>query len=96
MRVCLPAEAGGAWPAGAQASSWPGTSQASIQPTPSNEECGIREVWAYNLDREFDNIRKVAQTYKYVAMVSAGEVLELGCVALIRPGQGVVGLSAES
>ena len=70
LQSLFPTEAGSAWPTGAQASSWPGTSQGAIQPTPSNEECGIREVWAYNLDREFDNIRKVAQTYKYVAMVS--------------------------
>ena len=46
------------------------TSQGVMQHAPSNEECGIREVWACNLDSEFEHIRKVAQTYKYVAMVS--------------------------
>ncbi|XP_043209843.1 CCR4-NOT transcription complex subunit 7-like [Amphibalanus amphitrite] len=63
-------ESTGGWPTGGTqaGSSWPAGSHTPVQPTPSNEECGIREVWAYNLDREFDNIRKVAQTYKYVAM----------------------------
>ena len=53
-----------------EAGAWPVTSQGVMQHAPSNEECGIREVWAYNLDREFEHIRKVAQTFKYVAMVS--------------------------
>lgn len=35
---------------------------------PSNEECGIREVWAHNLEDEFRHIRLVVQTYNYVAM----------------------------
>lgn len=48
--------------------SWPVTSLGVMQHMPSNEECGIREVWAYNLDREFEHIRTVVQTYKYVAM----------------------------
>ena len=33
-----------------------------------NEECGIREVWATNLDEEFRKICKVVQKYHYVAM----------------------------
>ncbi|KAF0296340.1 CCR4-NOT transcription complex subunit 7 [Amphibalanus amphitrite] len=53
---------------GVEAGGWPVTSQGVMQHTPSNEECGIREVWACNLDAEFEHIRKVAQTYKYVAM----------------------------
>jgi len=32
------------------------------------EVFGIRDVWRYNLEDEFRNIRKVAQTYHYVAM----------------------------
>lgn len=36
---------------------------------PSNEECGIRDVWAYNLKEEFRTIRKIIQKYNYVAMV---------------------------
>jgi len=36
---------------------------------PSNEECGIRDVWAYNLDEEFKTIRQVVQTYHWIAMV---------------------------
>ncbi|XP_075214382.1 CCR4-NOT transcription complex subunit Pop2 isoform X1 [Lycorma delicatula] len=35
---------------------------------PSNEECGIRDVWAYNLKEEFRTIRKIIQKYNYVAM----------------------------
>jgi len=35
---------------------------------PSNEECGIREVWAHNLEDEFRHIRQIVQTYNYVAM----------------------------
>lgn len=34
----------------------------------SNEECGIREVWNYNLEEEFKSICKVVQDYTYVAM----------------------------
>jgi len=34
----------------------------------SNEECGIREVWSYNLEEEFKSICKVVQDYPYVAM----------------------------
>lgn len=35
---------------------------------PSNEECGIRDVWRHNLDEEFRTIRLVVQKYHYVAM----------------------------
>jgi hypothetical protein len=34
----------------------------------SNEECGIREVWSYNMEEEFKTICKVVQGYPYVAM----------------------------
>ena len=34
----------------------------------SNEECGIREVWSYNLEEEFKTICKVVQEFSYVAM----------------------------
>lgn len=37
---------------------------------PSNEECGIRDVWGHNLEEEFRTIRQVVQKYHYVAMVS--------------------------
>lgn len=35
---------------------------------PSNEECGIRDVWRHNLEEEFKTIRQVVQKYHYVAM----------------------------
>ncbi|KAK9508498.1 hypothetical protein O3M35_006042 [Rhynocoris fuscipes] len=35
---------------------------------PSNEECGIRDVWAHNLKEEFKVIRQVIHKYNYVAM----------------------------
>ncbi|KAL1490015.1 hypothetical protein ABEB36_013928 [Hypothenemus hampei] len=35
---------------------------------PNNEECGIRDVWAHNLEDEFRTIRQVVQKYHYVAM----------------------------
>ncbi|BES99349.1 CCR4-NOT transcription complex subunit [Nesidiocoris tenuis] len=35
---------------------------------PSNEECGIRDVWAHNLKEEFKIIRKLVHKYNYVAM----------------------------
>ncbi|XP_063221053.1 CCR4-NOT transcription complex subunit 7-like [Bacillus rossius redtenbacheri] len=35
---------------------------------PSNEECGIRDVWKHNLEDEFKMIRQVVQKYNYVAM----------------------------
>lgn len=34
----------------------------------SNEDCGIREVWAHNLEDEFRHIRQIVQAYNYVAM----------------------------
>lgn len=34
----------------------------------SNEACGIRDVWAFNLEEEFKAIRKIVQEYQYVAM----------------------------
>lgn len=35
---------------------------------PSNEECGIRDVWNHNLEEEFRTIRKIVQQYQYIAM----------------------------
>lgn len=35
---------------------------------PSNEECGIRDVWRHNLEEEFRTIRQIVQKYHYVAM----------------------------
>ncbi|XP_034104211.1 CCR4-NOT transcription complex subunit 7 isoform X2 [Drosophila sulfurigaster albostrigata] len=35
---------------------------------PSNEECGIRDVWKHNLEEEFRTIRKIVQKYHFVAM----------------------------
>jgi len=37
-------------------------------PIPNNEECGIREVWANNLEEEFVTIRALCQKYNYIAM----------------------------
>lgn len=34
----------------------------------TNEDCGIREVWAHNMEDEFKTICKVVQNYGYVAM----------------------------
>ncbi|XP_022188647.1 CCR4-NOT transcription complex subunit 7 isoform X1 [Nilaparvata lugens] len=35
---------------------------------PNNEECGIRDVWGYNLKEEFKTIRQIVQKYNFVAM----------------------------
>ncbi|KAI4463810.1 ccr4-not transcription complex subunit [Holotrichia oblita] len=35
---------------------------------PNNEECGIRDVWAHNLEDEFRTIRQIVQKFPYVAM----------------------------
>lgn len=35
---------------------------------PTNEECGIRDVWNHNLEEEFKTIRNVVQKYQYIAM----------------------------
>lgn len=34
----------------------------------TNEECGIREVWADNLEAEFKSICKVIRKHNYIAM----------------------------
>lgn len=34
----------------------------------TNEECGIREVWAHNLEAEFRTICQVIQNFNFVAM----------------------------
>lgn len=34
----------------------------------TNEECGIREVWAHNLDEEFKTICQIIQKFPFVAM----------------------------
>ena len=34
----------------------------------TNEECGIREVWAHNLEEEFKTICQIIQQYPFVAM----------------------------
>ena len=44
---------------------------------PTNEECGIREVWKATLEEEFDTIRQVVKHYPYVAMVSSATPLLL-------------------
>ncbi|KAF4521461.1 hypothetical protein B566_EDAN001758 [Ephemera danica] len=44
------------------------SSHSGHQNIPSNEECGIRDVWAHNLYDEFKTIRKVVQKYHCVAM----------------------------
>lgn len=36
----------------------------------TNEECGIKEVYASNLAEEFHEIRRIVEKYPYVAMVS--------------------------
>ncbi|XP_018320102.1 CCR4-NOT transcription complex subunit 7 isoform X1 [Agrilus planipennis] len=40
----------------------------SSTPHPNNEECGIRDVWAHNLEEEFRTIRQIVQKFNYVAM----------------------------
>jgi len=48
-----------------------GVSAPGLQPAgahSTNEECGIREVWAHNLDDEFKTICQIIQGYPYVAM----------------------------
>ncbi|GIY59703.1 CCR4-NOT transcription complex subunit 7 [Caerostris extrusa] len=34
----------------------------------SNEMCGIRDVWAHNMEDEFKIIRQIVQKYKFIAM----------------------------
>jgi len=35
---------------------------------PTNEECGIREVWAHNMEEEFKTICQVVRHHDYIAM----------------------------
>lgn len=44
-----------------------GGGNATNQPL-TNDECGIREVWAANLEDEFKIIRTIVQHYPYIAM----------------------------
>ena len=44
------------------------TTTAVLSGSMMNEECGIREVWATNLDEEFRKICQIVQKYHYVAM----------------------------
>ena len=36
----------------------------------SSEPETFMEIWAHNLDKGFDKIRRIVQNYPYVAMVS--------------------------
>lgn len=42
---------------------------------PSNEECGIRDVWAHNLEDEFRTIRQVLVLYNKEALLVHYEIL---------------------
>ncbi|CAG0902191.1 unnamed protein product [Darwinula stevensoni] len=44
------------------------TGSTSTHHLPTNEECGIREVWGYNLEDEFKHVRKLVTKYNYIAM----------------------------
>lgn len=46
----------------------PGSNHSSPNGQISNEACGIRDVWASNLEDEFKVIRQVVQKFSYVAM----------------------------
>jgi len=43
-----------------------GTNNINVHPT--NEECGIREVWAHNMEEEFKTICQVVRFHDYIAM----------------------------
>ncbi|KAG8183143.1 hypothetical protein JTE90_029501 [Oedothorax gibbosus] len=47
------------------AASGPGTNGVSFV---NNEACGIRDVWAHNMEDEFKIIRQIVQKYRYIAM----------------------------
>merc|ERR1712223_162157 len=44
-----------------------GSNMTGTGPT-TNEDCGIREVWAHNLEEEFKTICQIIQTFPFVAM----------------------------
>lgn len=50
------------------AASGPGPGSNGVNAQLSNEACGIRDVWASNMEDEFKIIRQIVQKYNYVAM----------------------------
>lgn len=49
--------------------SGPGPGSNGVNSHLSNEACGIRDVWANNMEDEFKIIRQIVQKYNYIAMV---------------------------
>jgi len=45
-----------------------GLGMSNLNVHPTNEECGIREVWAHNMEEEFKTICQVVQHHDYIAM----------------------------
>lgn len=45
-----------------------GLGMSSMNIMPTNEECGIREVWAHNMEEEFKTICQVVRYHDYIAM----------------------------
>ena len=43
-----------------------GLGMSNLNVHPTNEECGIREVWAHNMEEEFKTICQVCLQYEYI------------------------------
>ena len=55
-----------------------GSSSTHMQIHPTNEECGIREVWAHNMEEEFKTICQVRLIIFLIIIASKNRIERIG------------------